>query len=162
MAVGYEAFIKLSLVENVAAGLAVIISRLAGAEVATKKLEGALLALKPAALAVGGIFLGWEAIKGVKKLADHANELSHAMAQVRKLNADMSPAEWDKIKTWAFGLPSRGRGTTSVGALKQYGAMQSMFGQEGALKMGDSKPASARCSAINAKIGTMSPRTSLK
>ncbi|HEY8005700.1 MAG TPA: hypothetical protein VIE66_02585 [Methylocella sp.] len=137
MAFGYEAFIKLSLVENVAAGLAVIISRLAGAGLEAKKLEGALLALKPAALAVGGIFVGWEAIKGIKTLADHAKELSHAMAQVKKLNADMSPAEWDKIKTWAFGLPSRVRGTTSVEAFEQFGNLRSMFGTEQALKMGD-------------------------
>jgi len=83
------------------------------------------------------VFGGYELLRGIVKFTDKAKELSHELTQIQVLNKNMTPLQFEQIKDWAYGLPSRVRGTTSVEALKQFGAVQSMFGQEGALKMGD-------------------------
>jgi hypothetical protein len=135
----YDTVIKLSLAESgVLSGISAIVAQLARGTGETKKFESALKNLKVAAWSAAGIFAGWEAIKGIKHLADHAKDLSHELVQIKKLNADMSAKDFARVQEWAFGMPGRVPGTTSVEALKTYGAIQSMFGKDQALAMGDS------------------------
>lgn len=138
MATPYDVMIKLSLVEHgVLSGISAIVAMLARGTGETKKFESALGNLKLAAWGVGGIFAGWEGLKGLKNLADDAKELSHELVQIKKLNAGMSAKDFEQIRTWAFGLPGRVPGTTTAEGLKTYGAIQSMFGKDQALAMGD-------------------------
>jgi hypothetical protein len=135
----YETVIKLSYAESgVLAGIAAVVAQLARGTGEVRKFEGALKDLKVAAWGAAGIFAGWEAIKGIKHLADHAKELSHELVQIKKLNADMSGKEFAQVRDWALGMPGRVPGTTSVEAAKTFGAIQSMFGKDQAIAMGDS------------------------
>jgi len=135
----YDTVIKLSLVEHgVLAGISAVVAQLARGTGEVAKFEKALMGLKGAAWGAASAFAGFEMIKGVKALADHAKELSHELVQIKKLNADMSGKEFGQISDWAMGMPGRVPGTTSVEALKTYGAIQSMFGKDQALAMGDS------------------------
>jgi hypothetical protein len=135
----YETMIKLSYAESgVLAGIASVVALLARGTGEVKKFESALKDLKLTAWGAASSFAGFEAIKGVKALADHAKELSHELVQIKKLNADMSGKEFGQIRDWAMGMPGRVPGTTSVEALKTYGAIQSMFGKDQAIAMGDS------------------------
>lgn len=135
----YDTMIKLSLVEHgVLSGISAIVAQLARGTGEAKKFEAALGNLKTAAWGAAGIFAGWEAIKGIKHLADDAKELSHELVQIKKLNSEISGKEFKQITEWAYGLPARVPGTTTVEGLKTYGAIQSMFGKDQALSMGDS------------------------
>jgi hypothetical protein len=137
MASPYDVAIHLSLVSNVAEGLAVIVSRLAAADIGIGKLQKGLAGLKPAVLGAVAAFAGFEMIKGVKAVADHAKDLSHELVQIKKLNADMSGKEFAQVRDWAFGMPGRVPGTTSIEAAKTFGAIRSMFGKDQAMAMGD-------------------------
>jgi hypothetical protein len=133
----YETAIKLSLVETgVLSGISAIVAQLARGTGEVAKFEKALVGLKGAAWGVGGIFAGWEAIKGIKHLADHAKELSHELVQIKKLGS-MTDQEFAQFKGWAMGMPGRVPGTTTVDAAKTFGAIQSMFGKDQAMSMGD-------------------------
>jgi hypothetical protein len=115
----YDTVIKLSLAESgVLSGISAIVAQLSRGTGETKKFESALKNLKVAAWSAAGIFAGWEAIKGIKHLADHAKDLSHELVQIKKLNADMSAKDFARVQEWAFGMPGRVPGTTSVEALK--------------------------------------------
>lgn len=137
MATPYEAAIHLSVTGGAAETMAVLISRILGANVEVAKLAKSLEGLKIAAMGAVSAFVGFEMIKGVKNLADHAKELSHEMAQLEKLNQNMTASERNRVREWAGGAPGRVQGVTTAGAYKTYSEIRSLFGEESALKMGD-------------------------
>jgi hypothetical protein len=129
----YDTVIKLSLVESgVLSGISAVVAMLARGTGETKKFESALGNLKLAAWGAAGVFAGWETIKGIKILADHAKELSHELAQIQKLG--ITPGQFAQAKAASFGMPAQVPGVTTVDALKIYGSSYSMFGDQ-TLKM---------------------------
>ncbi len=130
----YDTAIKLSLVENgVLSGISAIVAQLARGTGEVKKFESALGNLKLTAWGVAGAFAGFEAIKGVKALADHAKDLSHELVQIKNLG--ISPAQFEQAKAVSLAAPSQVPGTTTVDALKIYGQIYSPLGHENSLKM---------------------------
>ncbi len=103
MAAPLEASIHLVLAENVTQGLAIIISRLAGAQGAVRGLEAALTSMgRAGTLAVAGLaaFGGYELIKGIVRFTDRAKELSHELTQIQKLGLTMP--QFDAAKAAAL------------------------------------------------------------
>jgi hypothetical protein len=130
----YDTVIKLSLVETgVLRGISAIVAQLARGTGEVKKFETALGSLKTAAWGAAGIFAGWEAIKGIKHLADDAKELSHQLANIQKLG--LTRAQVAAATSAAFALPGQVPGTVSSGGLQILSNINSIVGAEGARKM---------------------------
>jgi hypothetical protein len=119
LAVNYEAFIRLTMVESVAGALALIITRLGLAEGGVKRLETAMSTLNRTSATLGGalsVAFGVGIVKGVVDMAEAASKLSHELAQIHKMG--FSPAQEAAAKASIMSMPTQVRGSTSLGAAK--------------------------------------------
>ncbi|MGH6821941.1 MAG: hypothetical protein ACREC4_00365 [Methylocella sp.] len=109
---GYETFIRLSLISNVAEGLAVIIGRLAGAVTEVKKLEKGLAALRPAVLGFVSGLAGLELGKALFGLAKGSQDLLDKQNQMLRLNISMN--EVNRLTAKGFDEVARSVPTASI------------------------------------------------
>ena len=135
MANPYRVGIELAMSSNHAQVLGALSHSLLGVYPLVSQLTGHFDKLKLAIGGALGVFVGSEMLGGLGKLIEKTKDLSHEMAQLKKLG--LADAEIARIREEAIRITRAVPGTTELEALRIQGQTYAMLGLENTIKIAE-------------------------
>lgn len=131
----YRIGIAIALGGSYEGALAAFSNKLLGIHTSASKISKEMGKWGTIIAASASFYAGVKLFKGLEDVAEHAKALTHELVQIKKLNAEMTPGQFEEIKARAYSVTQNVPGVTVPDVLKTYGATYSMLGHENSIRM---------------------------